>query len=369
MCHYLIKTFIMMTRMKKTTYLFTLVAMIVLTSCNKGENDTPPIPYTSPEAYLNEMGFNGSVLIRKNGADLLRRGFGIADHFDSTPNQTSLIYRIGSITKSFTAAAVVHLKRDGLINNFDQKLSDFSADFPFGNQITIRHLMTHHSGIPDYVGPVEKYAKENNYYFDKDEIFEIIEESIAEDGLGFMPGEYFSYSNSNYFILGVLIEELTGKSYEEYLQLKLFTPLNLVNTSKGPDQIQGSDRAKGYYNGLEVSSYQMQIAFSAGELESTIADLENWGDVMMSNYFTNEERQVLFAPPIGQSGVNVPGSGWFTLNVNNQVVYHHGGDIDGFTSLLVFLPKSNGLIILLSNEQEKSFERKQIMDAIIQNEF
>ncbi len=363
------QNFNMMTRMKMTTYLFTLVAMIILASCNKGENDSPTITYTSPEVYLKEIGFNGSVLIRKNGADLLRRGFGIADHFDSTLNQTSLIYRIGSITKSFTAAAVIHLMRDGLIYSFDQKLSDFSADFPFGNQITIRDLMTHHSGIPDYVGPVEEYAEENNYYFDRDEIFEIIEESILENGLLFIPGEYFSYSNSNYFILGVLIEELTGKSYEEYLQLKLFTPLNLINTSKGPDQIQGVDRAKGYYNGLAVSDYQMQIAFSAGELESTIADLEKWGDVMMSNYFTIDERQILLAPSISQSGVNVPGSGWFTLNTNNQVIYHHGGDIDGFTSLLVFLPKFNGLIILLSNEQDKSLERQQIMEVIIQNEF
>lgn len=362
----------MITQITSNSLIYSLAFMLLISGCKKEEETHPqakPIEYVTADSYLKEIGFTGSVLIHKNGNDLLRKGYGKANRLNNTPNDPSLIYRIGSITKSFTAAAVVNLKRDGLITSFDQKLSDFSKDFPFGDQITIRHLMTHHSGIPDYVGPVEKYAKEHNYYFDTDEIFEIIEESIDENGLAFTPGAYFSYSNSNYFILGVLIEELTGISYEAYLQDKIYTPLNLIKTAKGPDKITGNERAKGYHNHIEVGSYQMQIAFSAGALESTITDLEKWGNAMMSNYFTEKEKQVLLAPPIGQNGINVPGGGWFTLNVADQVVYHHGGDIEGFTSLLVFLPKSNGLIILLSNEQDKDLERHLIMNAIIKNEF
>ncbi|GAB4246318.1 MAG: serine hydrolase domain-containing protein [Ekhidna sp.] len=360
----------MTTLMKKITLLLTAVLVSAMSACS--DDDSPQLntaEYTSAEAYLEEIGFSGSVLIRKGDADLVRKGFGMADKAGNIPNDPSLIYRIGSVTKSFTTAAIVNLKRDGLIESFDQPLSDFDDEFPQGGQITIRHLMTHHSGIPDYVGPVEAFAEENNYHFEPEEILEIIAESIEEDGLIFTPGEFFSYSNSNYLILGILIEELTGKTYQEYLQEKVYSPLNLLHTAKGPDIITGSERAKGYNNGLEVGAYQMQIAFSAGEIESTISDLEKWGDAMMGNYYTAEEREAMLAPPTGQDGVNAPGAGWFTLNIENQVIYHHGGNIDGFTSFLALIPASNGLIILLSNEQDKDEQRNQILETIMKNEF
>lgn len=347
------------------------VLAVAMSACSDNDNDPQPKPaeYTSAEAYLEEIGFSGSVLIRKGDTDLIRKGFGMADNSSSIPNDPSLIYRIGSITKSFTSAAIVNLKRDGLIENFDQPLSDFNDEFPHGDQLTIRHLMTHHSGIPDYVGTVEAFAKQNNYFFDTGEIFEIITESIEEDGLIFTPGEFFSYSNSNYLILGILIEELTGKGYQEYLQEKVYEPLNLFNTGKGPDEILDAKRAKGYNNGLEVEAYQMQIAFSAGEIESTLSDLEKWGDAMLSDYYTNEEKEAVLVTPIGQDGVNAPGAGWFTLNIQNQVIYHHGGDIAGFTSFIALIPESNGLIILLSNEQDKGEQRNQILETIMKNEF
>lgn len=361
----------MTTSIKKITWLITVAILAVLSACSEDDNTPQPIQaeYTSAEDYLEKVGFKGSVLIRKGEVDLVRKGFGNADNINNIPNDPSLIYRIGSVTKSFTSAAIVNLKRDGLIESFDQPLSDFADGFPQGDNITIRHLMTHHSGIPDYVGPIETYAEENNYFFEIEEIFEVITESVEEDGLLFTPGEFFSYSNSNYLILGLLIEELTGKTYQEYLIEKVYTPLNLTNTGKGPDAISGAERAQGYDRGKAVAPYQMQIANSAGEMESTIADLEKWGDSMLGDYYTSEEKEAVFAMPFGQEGVNVSGAGWFTLNIENQVIYHHGGDIDGFTSLLVLIPESNGLIILLSNEQNKGELRQQIMEAIIKNEF
>ncbi len=305
-----------MATLRKKIALFITVAFIVaISACSDDTNSLQPNQtYSSAEEYLEEIGFTGSVLVRKEGTDLVRRGFGMADKANSIPNNPSLIYRIGSVTKSFTVAAIMNLKRDGLIENLDQPLSDFDDEFPHGDQITIRHLMTHHSGIPDYVGPVEAYAQENNHYFDTEEIFEIIIESIEEEGLEFTPGEFFSYSNSNYLILGLLVEKLTGKTYQEYLQERVYKPLNLLNTAKGPDMIEGLERAKGYKQGLEVGVYQMQIAYSAGEIESTIGDLEKWGDAMISDYYTEEEKQSVFALPIEQNGVNAPGAAWYPIN-------------------------------------------------------
>lgn len=348
------------------------VALVAAMSACSNDDSTPlpsPTKYTSAEAYLEEIEFSGSVLIRKGGNEIVRKGFGMADIANGISNDPSLIYRIGSITKSFTSAAIVNLKRDGLIESFDQPLSDFDDEFPHGDQITIRHLMTHHSGIPDYVGPVVAFAEENNYSFDTEEIFEVILESIVEDGLIFTPGEFFSYSNSNYLIMGILIEELTGKTYQEYLQEKVYAPLNLLHTGKGPDAISGAERAKGYNDGLQVGAYQMQIAYSAGEIESTISDLEKWGDAMLGDYYTAEEKEAVLVAPTGQDGVNAPGAGWFTLNIEDQVIYHHGGNIEGFTSFLALVPESNGLIILLSNEQDKDEQRNQILETIMKNEF
>ena len=349
-----------------------VLLVAVMSACTDDDSITLPDPvsdYVSAEDYLKDIDFTGSVLIRNGSTDILRKGFGMADKANNIQNKPSLIYRIGSVTKSFTAAAVVNLKRDGLIESFDQPLSDFDEEFPYGDQITIRHLMTHHSGIPDYVGAVDAYVEENNYYIETEEIFEIIVEAVEEDGLAFTPGEFFSYSNSNYLLLGVLIEELTDMSYQEYLQEKVYQPLGLKNTAKGPNEIIGTERAKGYDQGMEVAPYQMQIAYSAGELESTIEDLEKWGDALLGDYFTEEEKQVVFAAAYEEEGVNTPGAGWFTLKIEEQLVYHHGGDIDGFTSFLILVPESNGLIILLSNEQDKGEQRNQIMEVILQNEF
>ena len=363
-----------MTALVKKFRLSIMVLFIaaILGACTDDKSSIQPGPisdYVSAEAYLEDIGFTGSVLIRNGDTDLLRKGFGMADKANGTQNNPSLIYRIGSVTKSFTSAAVINLKRDGLIESFDQPLSDFDEDFPQGDQITIRHLLTHHSGLPDYVEAVNEYVEDNNYFIETEEIFEIIAEAVEDNGLAFTPGEFFSYSNSNYLLLGLLIEELTNMSYQEYLLEKVYTPLGLNHTAKGPNEIVGSERAQGYFQGMEVAPYQMQIAFSAGEIESTIDDLEKWGDALLGNYFTEEEKQVVFAEPYEQEGVNTPGAGWFTLKIKDQVVYHHGGDINGFTSFLLLIPESNGLIILLSNEQDKGEQRNQIMEVIMQHEF
>ena len=362
----------MTTLLKKFRFSILVLFVVTISACSNEDDDTRPAPnadYTSAEAYLEDIDFKGSVLIRKGNTDLLREGFGVADKNTGMLNDPSLIYRIGSVTKSFTSAAVVNLKRDGLLQSYDQPISDFDEDFPYGDQITIRHLLTHHSGIPDYVGGVTAFVEENNYFIETEEIYDIIKEAVIEDGLAFTPGEFFNYSNSNYLILGLLIEELTDMSYQEYLQQKVYTPLGLNHTAKGPDEINGSARAQGYNQGTEAAPYQMQIAYSAGELESTIGDLEKWGDALLGHFFTEEEKQLFFAAPIQQEGVNTPGAGWFTRSFEGQVVYHHGGDINGFTSFLVLLPASNSMIILLSNEQDKGEQRNQILETIMQNEF
>lgn len=359
---------------KQFNILYLFLLMIGSIACGDDDDqvitDIPaPDQYTTAEAFLQTQDFRGSVLIRKNGQDVIRKGFGMADAAAGMPNDVSKVYRIGSMTKAFTSAGIVHLKRDGLIDSYDQPISDFVDDFPSGDQITLRHLLTHYSGLPDYVGAIEDAVASQNLFVTPEDILDIIAESVADEGTLFAPGTQFSYSNSNYLLLGLLIEDLSGMDYHDYLQAKVFTPLGMTNTGLGADDITLTTHAKGYSDQSVVAPYPMQIAFSAGDLESTIGDMEIWANAMMGDFFTADEKAEVFAAPYGQDDVNTLGFGWFTIKIDSKLMYHHGGDIDGFTSLIALLPESQGTVILLSNEQDKGEQRNTILETLAQYEF
>ncbi len=353
--------------------LIALALLIIISACS--DNDDSPAPttpvadYTTAEALLEEKGFQGSILIRKGGTDFLRKGFGMADAESGIANDPSLVYRIGSMTKAFTAMGLVNLKRDGLIDSYDQPLSDFDDEFPHGDKITLRHLVTHYSGLPDYIGVIEEIYRNQNMYFAPEDIYEIIKESAGEDGLLHEPGANFAYSNSNYLILGLLIEELTDMDYNDYVNEKVMLPLGMTQTTIGADDIQGAGFAKGYKEGQVVAPYLMELAFSAGEFESTISDLEKWGDALMgSSFLTAEEKADYFAAPYTEDDFFTVGMGWFTIKLDGTLVYNHGGNIDGFTSIIALLPETNSMIIMLGNIEHWE-PVNEVLEALVVNEF
>ena len=361
----------MMTLMKKLTLLILITLVAAISACSDDDNNPQPNPveYVSAEAYLEEIGFSGSALIRRGNTDLLRRGFGMADIASGTQNDPDLIYRIGSMTKAFTAMAVVSLKRDGLIEGYDQTMSDFDPEYAHGDKITLRHLLTHYSGIPDYISPIEEAVNNQGQFFTPDDIYDILKESSEEDGLLFEPGAQWSYSNSNYLILGILIEELSGMSYHNYLKEKVFDPLALAHTKKGENSIGGQGFARGYLGENEVAPYQMQLAYSAGDLVSNIEDLEKWGNALLGdNFLTAEEKLDVFAAPFSQDDFFTSGMGWFTISIDGTLFYNHGGNIDGFSSIIALLPESNSMIILLSNQQDWA-PLNETLETIVKNEF
>ena len=360
-----------MTLMKKLTLLILITLVAAISACSDDDNNPQPNPveYVSAEAYLEEIGFSGSALIRRGNTDLLRRGFGMADIASGTQNDPDLIYRIGSMTKAFTAMAVVSLKRDGLIEGYDQTMSDFDPEYAHGDKITLRHLLTHYSGIPDYISPIEEAVNNQGQFFTPDDIYDILKESSEEDGLLFEPGAQWSYSNSNYLILGILIEELSGMSYHNYLKEKVFDPLALAHTKKGENSIGGQGFARGYLGENEVAPYQMQLAYSAGDLVSNIEDLEKWGDALLGDDFlTAEEKLDVFAPPFSQDDFFTSGMGWFTISIDGTLFYNHGGNIDGFSSIIALLPETGSIIILLSNQQDWA-PLNETLETIVTNEF
>lgn len=342
-----------------------LLILHIFSACENEENATPE--YESAEKYLQEIDFQGSILIRKGNQDILRKSFGMADEKNSIPNEIDTKFRMGSMSKAFTALGIIKLKREGLITSFDQKITEFVPDFPYGNQITLRHLLTHSSGLPDHVDVFEDLMINQNLYFTPEDMFEAIAESVSEDGLQFTSGEAYQYSNANYLLLALLIEELSGESYHEYLQ-EMLTTLGMNQTYKGDNLITNNQEAKGYRNGEEVGSYPMEIAFGAGDWVSNIADLEKWANAWLNDLLTDAEKAEVFAQP-KQDEITEFGMAWFTIKTKGKLVYFHGGDIDGFTSLIILFPESNGMLIALSNQEGQRQKLDQMIEVFAKHEF
>lgn len=308
------------------------------------------------------------MLISRNGADVLRTGFGKANLATGEMNATDTRFRIGSVSKTLTGMGVIQLLRDGLLTNLDQPLSDFDVAFPLGNQITVRHLLTHQSGIPDYVGAFEGPAKSGESFTPED-IYEVLAASIAENGLNFTPGTLTQYSNSNFLIAALLIQELSGTTYHDYIKQNVLIPLGMNDTEVGTNDIPGVGYAQGYHNGQNASSYPMSLAFGAGDWTSTVNDLEKWcAAAMGATWFTPAEKEMIFGGEV-PAEATVFGLAWFKSNIGGRKFYWHGGDIDGFSALIGFVPASNSILIALSNEQDDTAAtRNAIIETIVKEE-
>lgn len=357
-----------MTTLHKHFLVIIILILGFITSCSKNDDPNPITNYTTIENLLNDIDFQGYAIVTKNGNNLIRQGFGLANENTALPQDYNLNYRIGSVTKTLTAAAIVQLIRDGLISSFNQTLDEFDSEFPNGNQITIAQLLSHQSGIPDYQLVVED-AYEQGEILDEEDIYQVIKDMISENGLNFSPGTNKQYSNSNFLIAALLIQEVSQMPYHDYIQQKIFNPLEMSNTYKGADVIDINTNAQGYLNGTPNSSYPMTIAFGAGDFSSTPKDMETWVNAVKTNWFTNAEKTEIFTQNVS-SGYTDFGLGWFTTQEGNTTMYWHGGDINGYWSMIGFIPEFDATIVLLSNQQDDTGDqRNTIIEQLLTNEF
>lgn len=357
-----------------TTLFKHLVAIIVsivmlFTSCSKDDDSNPPTTnYTTVENLLNEVDFQGYAVVTKNGNDLVRQGYGLANESAALSQDYNLAYRIGSVTKTLTASAIVQLKRDGLISSFNQTLNEFDTEFPNGNQITIAQLLSHQSGIPNYQLIAEE-AYEQGETLDEEDIYEVIKELVTANGLDFTPGSSKQYSNSNFLIAALLIQEVSQMSYHDYIQQKILTPLHMTATYKGTNIVDQNTHAQGYLNGSANSTYPMTIAFGAGDFSSTPNDMETWVNAVKTSWFSEAEKAEIFTQNV-PSGYTDFGLGWFTTQEGNTTMYWHGGDINGYWSMIGFIPEFDATIVLLSNQQDDTgMQRNTIIEQLLTNEF
>jgi len=318
-----------------------LVVVLSTTTCVAQDIAAKVDEYISP--YLKIGNFSGSILIAKEGRILLSKGYGMADLEHDVPNTPQTIFRLGSVTKQFTSMAIMQLQEKGRLN-VDDPIAKYLPTYPNGEEITIHHLLTHTSGIPDFgdfpdlrktimiPSPLEKTVQR-----------------FKDKPLEFTPGEKFKYSNSGYILLGYIIEKVCGTSYEEFLEENIFQPLNMMSSGYDHHDTLLKHRASGYSivgGGLTNAAYiDMSIPHAAGALYSTVEDLYLWDRVLYTEKLVKKSSlDKMFTPFKGNYAY-----GWNVLSLFDRKVINHGGGIDGFRTNIARYVDDDVCIVVLSN--------------------
>jgi CubicO group peptidase (beta-lactamase class C family) len=301
------------------------------------------------EAYP-VTGPGAAVIVVQDGKSILRRGYGLANIELSVPITPEMVFRIGSVTKQFTAAAILKLVEAGKVSLSDE-IGRFLPDFPTrGRKVTVEQLLTHTSGIKSVTGMPswsprmrEDWTPAQLIAFFQNEPFD------------FEPGTKWKYNNSGYHLLGAIIERVSGKKYEDFLAEAIFRPLGLERTRYGSDAPIIPGRVEGYQrtsSGVVNAPYlSMSQPYAAGALVSTVDDLARWQAALDSNGFLSaESRRRMWAPVTLPDGTATRyGFGWGTWSYERHAVVEHGGAINGFVSANMRWPDDHIYVAVLSN--------------------
>ena len=292
-----------------------------------------------------------AILVAKDGKVLYKKAFGYANIEKKEKAGPETKFRIGSVTKQFTAAAILKLSEKGLLK-LDDKLSKFIPDFPRGDEVTIHHLLTHTSGIHSYTGKPEFMGRVVNTVT-PDSLIAF----FKNDPYDFNPGENYLYNNSAYFLLGYIISKLSGVSYDEYLRKTFFEPLKMTNTGVHHAGIKLSKEAKGYdrANGkvVEALNWDMSWAGGAGAMYSTLDDLMKWNEALHQGKVLLPDNYRAAITPVrlnnGEEPVDKYGYGLGIGKYRGIDRIGHSGGLHGFLSQLVYYPTEKLTVVMFTN--------------------
>lgn len=303
-------------------------------------------------AYHQNGQLNGSVLVVEKGKTIYRKGFGMANMEWNIPNGPETKFRIGSVTKQFTAAMILQLVEAGKVR-LDGKITDYLPEYrkDTGDRVTVHQLLNHTSGIPSYTGNPAFFGKvSRDPYAVKDFVKE-----FASGDLEFEPGTKFIYNNSGYFILGAIIEQVTGKSYAEILEERILKPVGMSDTGYDLHAPLIRNRASGYQksaDGFTNAPYlDMSLPYAAGSMYSTVDDLLKWDRALYGeSVLKAESKKLMFTPGLSKYGYGfVIDDKAIGKTANKTKTIQHGGGINGFNCLLTRLVDQDSLIVILDN--------------------
>jgi CubicO group peptidase (beta-lactamase class C family) len=334
--------------------LFRLVALCLLAFQNAPAQSPPAPPpsgqqlaakvdeYMSAAVRVNQ--FSGSVLVALDGRPVVSKGYGMANYELGVPNTPQTVFRLGSITKTFTATAIMMLQERGRLSVNDSVCKHLS-DCPTAWQpVTVRHLLTHTSGIANFTDLPD---------YPKTMALPVTHEGMLarfrERPLEFAPGEKYGYSNSGYYLLGVVVERASGRPYADFLRENIFEPLGMTSTGYDTSRQIIRNRASGYVaqgdsfvNALYID---MSVPFAAGALYSSVEDLLRWDQALYTEKLLSRKSLGEMLTPFREGR----GYGWAVRERFGRRVVEHDGSINGFYSSLSRFPAERVAVIVLSN--------------------
>ena len=307
--------------------------------------------------YKELQQFNGSALVAHQGKVILKKGYGMANMEWDIPNTPETKHRLGSVTKQFTAMLILQLAAEGKID-LEAPILTYLPDYPQDKAeiITTHNLLTHSSGIPNYTAFPDFFEKKSQTYQSPDDFIK----EFQDMALDFEPGERFSYSNSGYFLLGVILEKVSGKTYDALLEEKILQPLNMKDTGYDLHSTILKKRATGYkkrgFDYVNSRYLDMSLPYAAGAMYSTIEDLYKWDQALYTNKLLPQDfMDMYFKKHINVGNEDAYAYGWMVgeQNIGNTTestkVIGHGGGINGFNTLIKRYPEQKTLVVLLNN--------------------
>jgi CubicO group peptidase (beta-lactamase class C family) len=330
---------------------------IALLFASRGADVKAPLP--PPETLVDSLfgslikadSAGATVLVARDGRVLFEKGYGLARVEDRVPARPDTIFRIGSITKQFTAAAILKLQEEGRLTVND-RLTKYIPDYPRGDEVSVHHLLTHTSGIHSYTSKPDFVTSATSPVKTDEQI-----QSFKNDPFDFDPGKKFLYNNSAYFLLGYIIEKASGQTYGDYLRLKFFEPLGMKDSGVHRAGLALDREAIGYAfadGGFKkAADWDMSRAGAAGALYSTVQDLNRWNEAIFAGKVLSKASLEAAFTPVRVEG-EAPkdtgyGYGWSIDTMRGLQEIGHGGGLQGFVSYLLRLPKVNFTVAVLVN--------------------
>lgn len=332
--------------MKKTFYCLLFLLIINLNANAQSDSITQKL-----DAYLQAATdlhkFNGNALIVEKGNILLNKSYGYKNVEPQVLNDSNTIFQIGSVTKQFTAAVVLKLQEEGKLSVQD-KLSKYFPQFKYADDITLENLLTHTSGIYNYTNDIDDNDSAITCNpVDKSVALEIMQ----KHNLDFKPGNQFRYSNSGYYLLGMIIEKVTAKSYEQNVRDIIFTPLGMTHSLFDFKHAADTNIATGYQKitdiaQIEASAWRWDstVSYAAGAIWSTTGDMYKWAQAINKKILSEASWRVMTTPYLDTYGYGV-----FIDSIFGKQTITHGGGIPGFIAYLCYYPIEDISIILLNN--------------------
>lgn len=331
--------------MKKIVFIICLVILGFLSGCSNSTSKKLD-GYITEFNKTNDNKFNGTILVTEEDTILLKKGYGMANNEEHVANKPDTIFKIASITKQFTSMGIMMLQERELLDVNDS-IDLYFPNYPNGDKITIHNLLTHTSGISDYVIDLERLK--SSEYYSPDSIVSL----FKDEPLQYIPGQEYHYCNSNYILLGLIIEKVSGIDYESFINENIFIPLDMTNSGYYHSYTSYENEATGYKvinsNFIIADNINMSLPYAAGSLYSTVEDLYKWDKALYTDELVSKETlDIMFTPFLSNYGYGW----WIENNDKNQLgfMYHYGG-IFGFRNVIYRdIDKKRTVIILNNNE-------------------